>query len=142
MIQCDVNTLVYAFRDAAPEHVRYREWLEAALTAPEGFALSELVLSGFVRVMMQLRAQAPGLDMRQIMAFAETLTSVPNCVLVRPGPAQWEIFRSLCLAPGITAKRVSDAYHAATAIEHGHEWISDDADFGRFPGLRWRRPFD
>jgi hypothetical protein len=28
---------------------------------------------------------------------------------------------------------VADAWHAALAIEHGCEWISDDADFARFP---------
>jgi hypothetical protein len=37
---------------------------------------------------------------------------------------------------------VPDAYLAALAIEHGCEWISADRDFARFPGLRWRHPFD
>ncbi len=35
---------------------------------------------------------------------------------------------------------VSDASHVALAIEHGCEWITNDSDFARFPGLRWRRP--
>ncbi|MBK6489774.1 MAG: PIN domain-containing protein [Gemmatimonadetes bacterium] len=35
---------------------------------------------------------------------------------------------------------VADAWHAALAIAHGCDWISDDSDFGRFPDLRWRRP--
>jgi uncharacterized protein len=26
------------------------------------------------------------------------------------------------------------------AIEHGCEWVTNDADFARFPGLRWRPP--
>jgi len=25
-------------------------------------------------------------------------------------------------------------------IEHGCEWITNDIDFARFPGLRWRPP--
>lgn len=29
---------------------------------------------------------------------------------------------------------------AALAYEHGCELMSTDADFARFPGLRWRNP--
>jgi len=35
---------------------------------------------------------------------------------------------------------VSDAFHAALAIELGAEWITADRDYARFPGLRWRHP--
>ena len=31
---------------------------------------------------------------------------------------------------------------AAMAIEVGATFITTDAGFARFPGLRWRRPFD
>ena len=36
--------------------------------------------------------------------------------------------------------RVSDAYLAALAIEHGCELVTTDSDFSRFRGLRWRHP--
>ena len=42
----------------------------------------------------------------------------------------------------IEGNLVPDAYLAALAIESGSEWITTDRDFVRFPGLRWRRPFD
>lgn len=32
------------------------------------------------------------------------------------------------------------AHVAALAMEHQAEVHSNDADFGRFPGLRWRNP--
>jgi len=35
---------------------------------------------------------------------------------------------------------VCGAWYAALAIEHGCEWVTDDADFARFADLRWRRP--
>jgi predicted nucleic acid-binding protein len=41
---------------------------------------------------------------------------------------------------GTIGNLVADAWLAAPAIEHGCEWITDDTDFSRFPGLRWRRP--
>ena len=37
-------------------------------------------------------------------------------------------------------KLVSDAWHAALAIEYDCEWISTDGDFARFNSLRWRHP--
>ena len=37
-------------------------------------------------------------------------------------------------------KLLADAYHAATALEHGCEWYTFDGDFARFPDLRWRHP--
>jgi predicted nucleic acid-binding protein len=38
------------------------------------------------------------------------------------------------------ANLVSDAHLAALAIEHGCELNSTDADFSRFPGLKWKNP--
>jgi uncharacterized protein len=35
---------------------------------------------------------------------------------------------------------ITDAFHAALAIEWGCEWITTDRDFSRFPLLRWRHP--
>ena len=32
------------------------------------------------------------------------------------------------------------AHELALAIEHGCEVLSDDTDFARLPGVRWRRP--
>jgi toxin-antitoxin system PIN domain toxin len=41
---------------------------------------------------------------------------------------------------GPVSAMVHDAHLAALAIEHGLELCSADADFARFPGLRWRNP--
>jgi predicted nucleic acid-binding protein len=60
---------------------------------------------------------------------------------VRPGPRHWQIFADLCRATNARGNLVADAYLAALAIEWDSEWVTADGDFGRFPGLRWRRPF-
>lgn len=142
MLQIDVNVLVNAARVDSPEHERYAAWLENLVNSPQPFAISELVLSAFVRVMMQMSKRDPAVRIQRFLDFADVIRSRPQCVLVRPGSRQWDIFRSLCEVPGLKPAQVSDAYHAATAIEWDHEWISDDGDFAMFPGLRWRRPFD
>src|SRR6266567_3702787 len=46
----DVNVLIYAHREDAAEHDRYAAWLLALTAADEPFALSEVVLAGFLRI--------------------------------------------------------------------------------------------
>ncbi|MBK8247659.1 MAG: type II toxin-antitoxin system VapC family toxin [Gemmatimonadetes bacterium] len=140
MVLLDVNVLVNAMRDAAPRHQIAKAYLEGLREAPEPFGLSELVLAGALRVLTHPRVFVPPTPVASAMAFVDLLRDTPNAVLVAPGPRHWAIFRDLLSASGAIGNLVSDAWHAALAIEHGCEWITDDADFARFPGLRWRRP--
>ena len=41
---------------------------------------------------------------------------------------------------GAGRQLTSDAHPAALSIEHGAELCSSDADFSRFPGVRWHDP--
>lgn len=50
MILTDVNVLIYAHREDDADHRRFREWLEAVVAGPEAFGISDLILSGFLRV--------------------------------------------------------------------------------------------
>lgn len=140
MILPDVNVLVYAFHEGAPDHQRYRRWLQAAIASDEPLAVSDLVLSGFVRIATHPRVFSPPAPVGEALAFATALRSQPNAVPVGPGPRHWEIFERLCRTANARGNLVADAYLAALAIESGSEWISTDRDFSRFPGLRWRHP--
>jgi toxin-antitoxin system PIN domain toxin len=131
---------VYAFRQAAPDHTRYREWLAAAVESDEPFGISELVLSGFIRVATHPRIFSPPAPIERALEFSKALKTQPNAVVISPGARHWEIFERLCLAAGAKGNLVADAYLAALAIESGSEWITTDRDFSRFPGLRWRHP--
>ena len=55
MILPDVNILVYAFRADAGNHAAMRRWLEEAISSDEPYGLSDLVLSGFIRVVTHPR---------------------------------------------------------------------------------------
>jgi toxin-antitoxin system PIN domain toxin len=136
MMLVDVNVLVYAHRPEMADHVRYRKWLFEAIGGPAPFAVSELVLSGFVRVVTNPRVYKDPTPTREAIAIRDR----SNCVRLTPGPRNWAIFADLCGRSGATWNAVPDAYHAALAIEHGCEFITTDKDFGRFPGLRWRHP--
>ncbi len=142
MILPDVNVLVYAFREAAPRHAEYRDWLHGVARSREAFALSDLVLSGAIRILTHPRVFAPPTPIASALGFVEALRQQPNAVQVAPGARHWEIFTHLCARANARGNLAPDAYLAALAIEHGCEWITSDRDFARFPGLRWRHPLE
>ncbi|MEX2646809.1 MAG: type II toxin-antitoxin system VapC family toxin [Gaiellaceae bacterium] len=135
-----MNVLVYAHREDAESHPAYRDWLSAALQAPEPVGISELVLSGFVRVTTHPRVFADPSPLAVALDFADGLRNAPNAVAVAPGRRHWLIFCELCRDADATGNIVPDAYLAALAIESGGEWITTDRDYSRFRGLRWRHP--
>jgi hypothetical protein len=136
----DVNVLVHAHRLDAPEHGAYARWLETLVTGHEPFAMSELVMSGFHRLVTNPRVFVAPTPPATAMEFLDQITARPGCRQVRPGPRHWEIFRDLCAKTQAAGAFVANVYHAALAIEHGCEWVTSDADFARIPGLRWRHP--
>jgi hypothetical protein len=136
----DVNVLVYAHREDAPEHERYRDWLTAVLGSSGAYGMSELVLSGFLRVVTHPRVFRDPSLLKDALAFVSQVRDQPHCVPVAPGPRHWRIFMDLVRETGAKGNLVPDAYLAALAIESGSEWVTTDRDFARFPNLRWRHP--
>src|SRR5215510_1307365 len=55
----DVNVLIYAHREDAPEHDRYAGWLRALTDWDELFALSDAVLASFLRIVTNPRIFDP-----------------------------------------------------------------------------------
>jgi hypothetical protein len=139
MRMLDVNVLVYAHREESPSHERYAEWLIRLANGPEPFALSELTLHGFVRIVTNPRIFEPPSTAAQAFRFIDAILARHTCSLIRPGPRHWGIFRQLCEGGRLKGKIVADAVHAALAIESGCEWVTADTDFARFsPLLRWQ----
>jgi uncharacterized protein len=102
--------------------------------------MSDLVLSGFLRIVTHPKAVSPPEPIERALSFVEAIRSQPGCVPIAPGPRHWDIFTRLCREAGTKGNLVPDAYLAALAIESGSEWITTDRDYSRFPGLRWRHP--
>ncbi len=141
MLLPDVNVLVYAHvQESIPEHAEYAAWVTRLATGPAPFALSVLVLSGFVRVATNPRVFHPPSTLDQSFAFVSALTERPTARIVGPGPDHLEIFETMCRQSGATGKLVADAQHAAIAVEHGCTLVTTDSDFSRFPDLRWQHP--
>ena len=141
MLLPDVNVLIYAHvEDSVSDHSEYAGWLTRLASGPEPFALSILVLSGFVRVVTNPRILGSPSTLDQAFTFVSSLAERPNARIVGPGPDHLAILERLCRESGATGKLVADAQHAAVAIEHGCTMVSVDSDFSRFSGLRWRHP--
>jgi toxin-antitoxin system PIN domain toxin len=138
----DVNVLLYAFNSAASDHQRYRAWLDDALSGDEPVALFDGVLAAVVRLSTHPRLLDPPATIERAFAFTDALRAAPSSVPVSPGPRHWQIFERIARDGTARGNLVTDAYLAALALESGSELITTDRDFARFPGLRWRHPFN
>jgi toxin-antitoxin system PIN domain toxin len=137
----DVSVLVHAHRSDSLHHAACKKWLESVLAADEAYGVSELVLSGFIRIVTHAAVFSPPSSLEDALAFSCEVLSPEHAVPIAPSPRHWDIFAKLCRDVDARGNLVPDAYLAALAIESGSEWISTDGDYARFPGLKWRRPF-
>jgi len=142
MILLDVNILVHVHRQDAERHAEFKGWIEAALQEPAGVAVSDLVLSGFLRVVTHPKVFKKSTPLSNALEFLEDFRSRDEVHVLTPGPTHWQIFIDLCRKAEVRGNLIPDAYHAALALEYGCEWITLDRGFSRFPGLRWRHPLD
>jgi toxin-antitoxin system PIN domain toxin len=97
-------------------------------------------LSAVVRVTTNGRTFLEPSTLEDAFGFCDDLLTQPHCEIVEPGPRHWSIFNRLCVETGTRGPRVTDAWFAALAIEHGCTWVTYDRDYARFPGLEWREP--
>jgi len=140
MVLLDVNVLIYAHRQDSPHHPKYLSWLEDLINSDHAYGVSDIVLSGFLRVVTHPSVFDPPSAMDKALAFVEELRNQPTCTIIGPGPRHWEIFCRLCRTTDIKGNLVPDAFLAALAIESGSEWVTADRDYHRFSGLRVRHP--
>lgn len=138
----DVNILVHAHREDSERHREMREWLETALDQPEGVAVSDLALSGCLRVITHLKVFKQPTPLPVALQFIESLRNLDNLRVIAPGEKHWAIFVGLCRKAEARGNLVPDAYLAALAVETGCEWITLDRGFARFQGLRLVHPLD
>ena len=140
MILPDVNVLIYAFRKDTPHYATCRRWLNDTIQAAAQFGVSPLTLAAVVRIVTNPRVFRDPSPPAEAFAFCNNLLSQPHADTVEPGARHCDIFRRLCLETETRGPRVTDAWFAALAIEHGCTWITLDRDYARFPGLNWQAP--
>jgi toxin-antitoxin system PIN domain toxin len=140
MVLMDVNVLVYAHREDTADHLAYRKWLESVVNAEAPFGYSELVLSGFLRVVTHPKIFEMPSTLSSAVRFANQLKESPHAVCLAPGPMHWDIFLQCLEQIDAKGNDIPDAYHAALAMEWNCVWVTTDKGFKRFKGLKARHP--
>ncbi len=140
MILPDVNVLVLAHRADQDEHEQVRDWLEREVNSERPFALADVAVAGFLRVVTSPRVYHRPTALETALAFVDGLHEQPTCVRVAAGERHWPILRALLLDADARGNLVPDAHLAAVAIEHGATVATRDRGFARFAGLPWIDP--
>ena len=140
MIIPDINMLIYAYDDGATQHDNARLWWEELLDGADRVGLPRVVSTGFIRLMSNPRAVSVSLPPLEAAERVRSWFQISHIAPVNPGPNHLEHLSNCLAVIGANASLVPDAHIAALAIENDAEVHSNDSDFERFPGLRWRNP--
>lgn len=140
MIVPDVNLLVYAYNRGAPLHVGAKAWWEDVLSSEQPVGLVWVAVLGYIRLMTHRAVLVTPLEPRRALDHVRSWVRRPNVQVLEPGERHLQILDRLLTATGVAGNLTTDAHLAAIAIEHQCEIASNDGDFSRFPGLRWRNP--
>lgn len=140
MIVPDLNLLVYAYNADAPLHASAYSWWKELLNGRDSVGIAWVVTIGFVRLMTSRVVLTHPMHAGPALAHIKAWYARPNVVRLEPGPRHLEIFEQLVTPIGTAGNLATDVHLAALAIEHQCELHSNDGDFGRFSGLRWRNP--
>lgn len=136
----DANLLLYALDETSPNHDLSVRWLDGVLSGTEPVGFSWSVLLAFLRLSTRPLLFANPLEASEAFDVIAGWLAQPNVVVVHPTERHLDILRGLVEPIGTAGNLTSDAHLAAIAIEHGGEVCTADADFSRFPGLRWINP--
>lgn len=140
MILPDVNLLVHAYNTDSPVHVAARRWWEERLNGTQPVGLAWAGVLGFIRITTHRQVLSNPIPVATACSHARAWISQPYVTLLDPGTRHAEILFGLLETLGTAGNLTTDAHLAALAIEHQAELHSTDADFGRFPGVRWINP--
>jgi toxin-antitoxin system PIN domain toxin len=136
----DLNILIYAVDEEAPNHDAALAWWNESLSGTETVGLAWTVLLGFVRLTSSPAVFRSPLTTDQAFDYLDRWLAQGVTTILEPTDRHVPIMRDLLSATGAAGNLVTDAHLAALAIEHGAHLYSADLDFGRFPRLKLVNP--
>jgi hypothetical protein len=140
MILPDVNLLVYAYDATSRHHHRARPWWESQLNGSQMIGLSWVALLGFIRLLTNPRIYRNPYSPPEILAIVGTWLEQPQVKIIHPSEHHFTRLAALIEQIGTAGNLTTDAHLAALAIDRGLILQTTDADFARFPGLKWKNP--
>lgn len=117
MIIPDINLLLHAYNSESPSHVAARAWWERLLNGSSPVGLAWVTVLGLVRITTHRQVMTHPLPVATACGHARTWLTQPYVSILHPADRHAEILFGLL-------ERLGTA----------------DADFVRFPGLRWTNP--
>ena len=138
---CDLNILIYAVNEDSIHHAKAKAWLETQLKGTETIGIPWLVILGFIRIMTSGRVFPNPLSERQATKLIDIWLQNPLVQVPDPESGHWILVKDLIHEAGTAGNLTSDIHLAAIAIGHRAKLFTLDADFSRFAGLRWEKPF-
>ncbi|MGO8956473.1 MAG: type II toxin-antitoxin system VapC family toxin [Streptosporangiaceae bacterium] len=136
----DANLLIYALDETSARHETARTWLDGTLSGSEDVGFAWVVLLAVLRLTTKASIFTKPLGLEAALDVINGWLDQPCASVVHPTARHPEILRGLLTPLGTAGNLTTDAHLAALAIEYGAELCSCDADFSRFPGLKWRDP--
>ncbi len=136
----DLNILIYAVNEDAPDHRKAKKWWENCLSETETVGLPWVVILGFLRITTNPRIMRMPLAHDQAIGLIDDWLKQDPVRIVRPTDSHWGILKHFILHLGTASNLTTDAHIAALAVERGCILYSSDNDFSRFPNLRWSNP--
>ncbi len=140
MILVDANILLYAEDSLSARHEEARTWWDKQLSGTEPVGLCWPVLTAFIRISTNVRLHQRPLTLEEAIERTQSWLDQPCLRILEPTEQHWTIFQQMLRKGSATANLVSDAHLATLAIEHDAILHSADADFARFPRLKWQNP--
>ncbi len=140
MIIPDANLLVYACDSSSPFHRPAAAWWSDRLNGDETVGMAPVVALAFVRV------STSGAVFRDPFTLAEAAGEVRRWLgrevvtVVDPDGVDLDRAWTLLESAGAGGGVATDALIAALAIRHRAVVHTADADFARFPRVRWYNP--
>lgn len=142
MIVPDINLLLYATIRVYPQHSAARHWLEAVMNGHDPVGLTPPVAFGFLRIATNPKVFDPPMSVDAAAGLVEGWVEREHVRYLSPGPRHLEISFTLLRRLGAAKNLTTDAQIAAYAVENDGVVHSNDLDFARFDGVRWRNPLE
>jgi uncharacterized protein len=142
VILVDANILLYAEDQLNPQHAAAKRWWDEQLSGSSPVCLCWTVIGAFIRIATNSRVFESPLSRKEAMAKVQGWLEQPCTRLVEATERHWLVFQQMMNDGQALGNLVTDAHLAALAIQHGCELLSTDADFARFPRVKWRNPLN
>jgi toxin-antitoxin system PIN domain toxin len=138
----DLNLLVYAHANESPRHEEARAWWQDLVLSEVPIGLALVVKLGFIRLMSNPSVVSRAIAPAHALELVEEWLKQPNVQEIWPTSQHDRILSAMLRVSGAGSKLVNDAHLAALCVERNAEFHSNDTDFARFPGLRYRNPLE